>query len=126
MQGRYNGYVWPEITVVSNGNFSIVLYGEMKIAKKVFADFCMLPIVKRNRLLQEAAFSKVFQQFLHNCAAFFPFFLQCMVVCLAELVRFSLYRAKRRIARIKQNVRFDSIFFPHLASDLPAVFRLLH
>ena len=75
-----NGDVGAKIAVVPNGHLPIILDGEIEIAKKVFADFGVLSVVKSNGPLNPHALSHFAQDFLEDCVPFLKFILMGLVV----------------------------------------------
>ena len=57
MQGSDNGYIWPEIIVISYRYYGIILHGKIEIHKAMCANFCVATIVKVNRSKHKCAFA---------------------------------------------------------------------
>ncbi len=58
MNWRDDGGIRPEIAVVADNYFGIVLNCKIKIRKEIFADFSVFPVVKSYRSLYKTVFSE--------------------------------------------------------------------
>ena len=86
MDRRDNGDARAKITVVPNGDFPIVLDGQIEISEKVAADLRMLAIVEIHRALDKAALPHLPHHLGQKPGTLFRFVFKGLVILHVQVV----------------------------------------
>ena len=97
MHRGYDGDVWAEVAVVTDGNLCVVLYGKVKVGKKPLAYLSVLSIMEGYRTLYAAALVKLTDNLVEYGGALFILVLMGHIVVHIKVVGAKLYGHKLRV-----------------------------
>ena len=80
MDGRDNGDIGAKVAPVPNGDFAVILDGQVEVAEKVPADFGVLAIVEGDGPLDAGSLPHLPQDFPQDSSALFVLVLVGVVV----------------------------------------------